>query len=73
MVSNDWFNKKSHVPFFHFGGFETIQIDAKTLRGIAMEHPNDADEAASVVISEIFPLSSPKNKTSQNPPQLKGT
>ncbi|KAL1215466.1 Transcription factor LRL3 [Cardamine amara subsp. amara] len=54
------------------------QIDAKTLISIAMEHPNNADEAASVAISEIFPLSSPnftqpknKNKTSQNPPHLK--
>lgn len=39
-----------------------------------MEHPNDADEAASVVISEIFPLSSSPNFTQprNNQPQLKG-
>ncbi|AED97978.1 hypothetical protein AtNW77_Chr5g0151831 [Arabidopsis thaliana] len=56
------------------------QIDPKILRGVAIEHQHDADEAASVVISEIFPFSSPnstqphnKNKTkvSDNPPNLK--
>ncbi|CAL9244905.1 unnamed protein product [Arabidopsis halleri] len=46
------------------------QIDPKILRGVAIEHQHDADEAASLVISEIFPFSSPnstqlrsKNKT----------
>ncbi|XP_020884827.1 uncharacterized protein LOC9302716 isoform X2 [Arabidopsis lyrata subsp. lyrata] len=56
------------------------QIDPKILRGVAIEHQHDADEAASLVISEIFPFSSPnstqprnKNKTkiSDNPPNLK--
>lgn len=61
--------------------FYTLQIDPKILRGVAIEHQHDADEAASLVISEIFPFSSPnstqprnKNKTkiSGNPHSLKG-
>ncbi|KAF8111765.1 hypothetical protein N665_0073s0117 [Sinapis alba] len=45
------------------------QIDARMLRAVAIEHPKDADEAASVVLSDILPslpsLSTPsRNKSS---------
>lgn len=32
-----------------------LQIDARILRAVAIEHPKDADEAAAVVLSEIVP------------------
>jgi len=32
-----------------------LQIDARILRAVAIEHPKDADEAAAVVLSEIIP------------------
>ncbi|XP_006280641.2 uncharacterized protein LOC17876174 [Capsella rubella] len=56
------------------------QIDPKILRSVAIEHKHDADAAASVVISDMFPLSSPnstqplnknKNKIFENTPNSK--
>lgn len=32
-----------------------MQIDARILKAVAIEHPKDADLAAAVVISEIVP------------------
>lgn len=33
----------------------TMQIDARILKAVAIEHPKDADLAAAIVISEIVP------------------
>lgn len=43
-----------------------LQIDARMLRAVAIEHPKDADEAAAVVLSEILPSLPPLSTHSRN-------
>lgn len=60
-----------------------MQIDARILKAVAIEHPKDADVAAAIVISEIVPKfypdladdpsSQPDNKTPVKVPDNKGT
>lgn len=53
-----------------------LQIDARMLRAVAIEHPKDADEAASVVLSEIlpsFPSLSTHSRSSPSVSERQGT
>ncbi|XP_013586270.1 PREDICTED: uncharacterized protein LOC106295045 isoform X3 [Brassica oleracea var. oleracea] len=47
-----------------------LQVDARMLRAVAIEHPKDPDEAASVVLSEILPslpTDSTQSRTKSSP------
>ena len=56
-----------------------LQVDARLLRAVAIEHPKDPDESASVVLSEILPSlpsdSTPSRTKSSSPsiPEREGT
>lgn len=55
-----------------------LQVDARMLRAVAIEHPKDPDEAASVVLSEILPSlptdsTQSLSKSSPSIPEREGT
>lgn len=68
----------------HIIQWNLLQIDARILKAVAIEHPKDVNDAAAVVISEFIPLFYPNlvddssttqsgDKTPVDAPDNKGT
>lgn len=51
--------------------FCNLQVDARILRAVAIEHPKDVDLAAGIVLNEIIPLMSKRSLPLATPPQDK--